>query len=164
MFNTQVSIRGEIQVYGIRNGIKTLDWHHSNTIDTTLYTNLRTVLISRAVEYGVDAIGWGSYSSPGGTFVDSDYAGTTSTGTQGALIQSAVGSISAKFSGTFAFGGAKSINYFQLGRGYVAAGAGVSSLFTSLYAHDSSLLTGSTGISYDTGDSFIVDWTITVGS
>src|SRR5512135_2733017 len=101
MFSESVPVKGELKVWGVRNGVKTLDWYHQNTCNVALYTNLRNVLINRSIEYGVDAIAWGSYSSPAGSFVSSDYSGTTSTGTQGGMVQSSVGSISAKFSGTF---------------------------------------------------------------
>ena len=164
MEETIQPIKGHIQVWGIRKGVRTLDYEHKNTIFVTLYTNLRTVMISRSVEYGVDAIAWGSFKAPSGTFIDSSWAGTTSSGTQGALIQSAVGSIQAKFSGTFSFAGQKQLNYFELGRGYTPAAAGVTQLFTSRYAYDQSLLTGSTALTYESGDSFIINWTFTVGS
>jgi len=164
MFDEKFPIKGELRVWGIRNGVKTLDHFHSNTIWPTLKTNLRTVLISRSVEYGVDAIAWGSFKSPAGSFVDSYFSGTTLSGTIGALIQSVVGTHQAKFSGTFSFSTTKYINYFELGRGYTAAAAGVTQLMTGRYAYDDSLLTGSTSLQYDNGDTFIVDWTISLGA
>jgi len=80
------------------------------------------------------------------------------------LIQSVVGSHQAKFSGTFSFSTTKYINYFELGRGYTAAAAGVTQLMTGRYAYDDSLLTGSASLQYDNGDTFIVDWTISLGA
>lgn len=155
---------GRLEIYRVRNNIRELVYEKKNTLNVTLYTNLRTVLISRSVEYGVDAIAWGSYKDPAGSFIDSDYAGTTSTGTQGGLVQSAVGSLQSKFSGTFSFTTTKSINFFELGRGYTPAAGGVTQLFSGRYAYDNSLLTGSTSIQYVNGDSLIVDWTIQAGS
>ena len=155
---------GKLEVYRVRNSIRELVYSKKNTLNVTLYTNLRTVLISRSVEYGADAIGWGSFKSPAGSFIDSDYAGTTSTGTQGGLVQSAVGSLQAKFSGTFSFTTTKDMNFFELGRGYPPAAAGVTQLFTGRYAYDNSLLTGSAYIRYVNGDSLIIDWTIQAGS
>jgi hypothetical protein len=158
-----MKLKGNLEVWGVRNGVRTLDHQEHNAIWVTLQTNLRNVLVNRSVEYGVDAIAWGSFSAPGGTFVDSSWAGTTSSGTQGGMIQSSIGTTKAKFSGTFTFSTTKQINYFELGRGYTAAGAGVSALFTGRYAYDNSLNTGSTWLTYENGDSFVVDWTIQLG-
>ena len=156
-------IKGQIRVWKVRDGIRTLEFEHNNAIYDTLKTNLRNVLVSRSVEYGVDAIAWGSWKDPAGSFIDSDWTGTTSSGTKGALIQSQVGAAQAKFSGTFTFSSTKSINYFELGRGYTPAAGGVTQLMTGRYAHDQSLLLGSTSLTYDSGDSFIIDWTLTLG-
>jgi len=160
-------IYGHIEVYRCLSKDlldRELVYSRPNAIYITMQTRLRDVLINRSIQYGVDAIAWGSFYNPAGTFVDSDWSGTTSAGTKGALIQSAVGSIQAKFSGTFSFSSTKQINYFQLGQGYQAAGGGISSLFSSLYNYDNSLLTGSTFLTYNNGDSLIVDWTNQMGS
>lgn len=160
-----VPLMGHLKVYKVGvNGVRELIHEHKNTIGSLMQTNLAAVLISRSVEYGVDAIAWGSFKVAGGTFIDSSWAGTTSSGTQGALIQSAVGSNQAKFSGTFSFSSTKNINFFQLGRGYTAAGAGVSALFTTIYNYDNSLLTGSTALTYNSGEALILDWITQVGS
>ncbi len=164
MFTGNLPIHGHIQVWGIRQGKKTLDFEYHNTIWPTLQTNLRNVMISRSVEYGVDALAWGSFKGPAGSFIDSDWAGTTSSGTKGAMIQSSVGTNKAKFSGTFTFSTSKLLNYFELGRGYTPAGAGVTQLFTGRYAYDDSLVVATSSIQYDNGDSFIIDWTIQLGS
>jgi len=160
----RVTMHGHLEVYRVRDGVRQLMFAKRNTLYSTLSSNLRSVLISRSVEYGVDAIAWGSYSAPGGTFVDSDYAGTTGAGTKGSLKQTSVGSNQAKFSGTFSFSTQERMNWFGVGRGYTAAGGGVSALFTGLYAYDNSLLTGSTYLLYESGDSLIVDWTIQTGT
>lgn len=157
---------GHLEVWKIhgKTGFRELIIDKKQTIGTSLHTNLRTVLMSRSVEYGVDAIAWGSFKSPAGSFIDSNWAGTTGSGTQGALIQSAVGTNQVKFSGTFSFSGDKSANVFQLGRGYTAAGAGITALFTTIYAYDVSLLTGSSFVSWGNGDSQIVNWTLQLGA
>lgn len=152
-------LSGYLEVFRLRKGREPELLHSTkNTIYEDLQTNLRNVLISRSVEYGVDAVAWGSYDARGGTFVDSDWAGTTSSGTQGALKMTAVGSNQAKLSGTFNFSSTKLMNYFQVGRGYTPAGAGVDSLFTGLYGYDSSILTGSSSLQYDNGDAFVLNW------
>lgn len=166
-YQEHFKIRGHLEVWKLHKGLWSmreliLDKHQ--TIGTSLHTNLRTVLMSRSVEYGVDAIAWGSFKVAGGTFIDSDYAGTTSTGTKGSLIQSSVGTNQVKFSGTFSFSTTKQVNFWQIGRGYTAAAAGVSALFTTIYAYDNSLLTGSSYVPYDNGDSQIVNWTLQLGS
>ena len=158
-------ITGHLRVYKVDAiGQRSLQYERFQTIGSLIQTNLCAVLISRSVEYGVDAIAWGSFKVAGGTFIDSDWAGTTSSGTKGALIQSAVGSNQAKFSGTFSFAATKNINFFQLGRGYTAAAAGISALFTTIYNYDNSLLTGSTALTYNNGEALILDWTTQVGS
>lgn len=165
MFIESSESYGQIEVYRVKNGFIECVFSKRNTLHVTMFSNLRTALISRSVEYGVDAIAWGSFNSPAGSFVDSDWAGTTSSGTKGGLVQSSVGNLQAKFSGTFSFSsGTRHINYFELGRGYTPAGGGVSQLFTGRYAFDNSILTGSTSIMYQSGDILIVNWTIQVGS
>ena len=166
MFDTLQKIHGHLEAYKITSGGERLRMYgKKNTINVDLYTALRNSLLTRANEIAVDAIAWGSWKDPSaGSFVDSDYAGTTGAGTQGALIQSQVGSIAAKFSGTFSFSSTKQINFFELGDGYVPAAGGVTELFTNRYCYDNSLLTGSTYLTYENGESLIVDWTITVGS
>jgi len=159
-----MQINGRVEVWKVREGHRLLVHENHNTIFQTLYTNLRNVLISRSVEYGVDAVAWGSWINPAGSYIDSDWAGTTSSGTQGAFIQSAVGNLTAKYSGTFSFGATKKFNYLELGRGYTAAGPAVTQLFTDRYAYDDSLLTGSTFLTWESGDAMIVDWSIQVGS
>lgn len=159
-----LSIRGHLKVYKIRDGYKQLMHENKNTIGSQMYINLANVLISRSVEYGYDAIAWGSFKVAGGTFIDGTFAGTTSSGTGGSLIQSIYGSLAAKLSGTFSFTTTKLINFFELGRGYTAPAAGVTALFTSIYNYDNSLLTGSTSLQYDNGDTMIVDWITTIGS
>lgn len=164
MYDSLKQITGHIQVYKIDAlGKRTLQFEKKQTIGTSMYANIALVLTSRSVEYGVDAMAWGSFKAAGGTFIDSDWAGTTSSGTKGALIQSIVSSVTSKFSGTFSFSSTKQINFLQLGRGYTAAGAGVSQLFTTIYNYDNSLLTGSTNLTYNNGESMIVDWSTNVG-
>mgnify|MGYP001562234190 FL=1 len=157
-----IHLDGRLEVYRVRDGISELVHAHKNTVNVALRTACVNMMISRSIEKGFDAMAWGSYSSPGGTFLASDWAGTTSSGTQGGLVQSNPTTSSAKLSGTFSFSSQKLINYFQAGRGYAAAGAGVSSLFTTLYAYDSSLLTGSNSITYENGDALILNWTWTL--
>jgi len=166
MFNESVPMVGRLEVWKVTAGGQRLQmFAKKNTINVDVYTAFRNSLLTRANEIGVDAIAWGSWKDPGaGTFIDSDYAGTTSAGTKGSLIQSQVGSISAKFSGTFSFSTTKQINFFEIGDGYNVAGAGVTKLFTNRYAYDNSLLTGSTFLVYENGESLIIDWTLTVGS
>lgn len=159
------NVEGHLEVIKVhRDGRREIIIDKKQTIGTLVITNLRNVLVSRSVEYGVDAIAWGSFKATAGSFIDSDFAGTTGSGTAGALIQSQVGSNQAKFSGTFSFSSSKSVNMWQLGRGYTAAGASVTALFSTIYAYDNSLLTGSTFVSFSNGDAQIVNWTLQLGS
>lgn len=163
--NENFAVVGRLEVYKVkRTGERELMYAKKNTINVDLYTALRNSLLTRGNEIAVDAIAWGSFKAPAGTFVDSDYAGTTGAGTQGGMVQSTVGSLSAKFSGTFSFASSKYPNYFEIGDGYTAAAGGVTKLFTNRYAYDNSLLTGSTFLTYDAGESLIVNWTFTIGS
>ncbi len=158
-------IIGHIQAIKIhKNGFREVILDRFQNMGTSMFSNLRSVLISRSVEYGVDAMAWGSFKASAGTFIDSDWAGTTSTGTKGALVQASVGSLLATFSGTFSFSSTKQINGFFMGRGYTPAAGGVTQLFTSIYNYDFSLLTGSTFVSFDNGDSLVVNWSNQVGS
>ena len=117
-------MKGLVEVWGVRRGVRRLDHRHSNTINISLYEALRSVIVDDATLIAADAIAWGSYVSPTvDEFTDSDYAGTYVAAKQGDLVRSKVGVLSAKLSGTFSFTGAKSINYFSLGRGYVPAAA-----------------------------------------
>ena len=160
-----LTARGHLKIWKVRpDGYKSLEHEHKNVIGSQMYINLANVLINRNVEYGYDAIAWGSYRAGVGTFLDGTFAGTTSSGTGGSLIQSIYGSLAAKLSGTFSFTTTKLINFFELGRGYTAPGAGVTALFTTIYNYDYSLLTGSTSLQYDNGDTMIVDWITTVGA
>jgi len=156
--NNLIKVTGQIEVYRVKNSIRELIYWKNNLVSTPLLNNLAQTMIQRSIEIGVDAIAWGSFKVAGGTFIDSDWAGTTSSGTKGALIQSRTLSV-VKHSGTFSFSTTKQINMFRMGRGYTAAGAGVAELFTTLYNIDSSLLTGSTFLTYNNGDTLIVDWT-----
>jgi hypothetical protein len=153
---------GHITVRRIRDGFIETLMDKRQTIGSAIKTNLAAVLYSRSVEYGVDAIAYGSFSSPGGTFVAGSWAGTTSGGTIGNLIMSNPAAGQAKFVGTFQFGATAQINYFGIGRGYTAPASGVSAIFTGLYAYDNSLNTGSTYLTYNSGDLLVVDWTITL--
>lgn len=158
-------IRGHLEVYRIKiGGEKEKVYDHHNTINSVLQSTLRNVLISRSVSYGVDAIAAGSVVGGGGTFIFTTFAGTTSSGTSGALIMTSVGSNQAKFSGTLNFGSTVQINAYMLGAGYTPAGAGVINMFTSVYAYDYSLYQGTTSLTFVNGESQIIDWTLQVGA
>lgn len=160
--NIRIPCNGFLTVYRSRNGYTDTVYKVKNAISSAMYNNLANVLVNRSVEYGYDAMAWGSFVTSCGSYVDSDYSGTTSTGTQGALIQS-VSSNVVRISGTWTFSTTKQINMFRAGRGYTPAGAGVTELFTTLYNYDSSLLTGSTYLTYLNGDTMIIDWQTQIG-
>jgi len=162
--NDYFKVKGNIQAYRVRDGYKELMYEHHNTIGTQLYSNLRDYLITRTGNLCVEAIAWGSYGYSCGSYKESDYAGTTPYGTQGGLIQSSIGSLQAKFSGTFSFTSTKQINSFQMGNGYTPANTGIIKLFTSPYCFDQSMITATTYLTYQNGDKLIIDWTITIGS
>jgi hypothetical protein len=153
-------LHGKVEIYRVKDFRRILEYSTHNTIVDNLETVLIQSLLSRSANNCVDAIAWGSYVRSSGTYVDSDYAGTTSTGTKGSLIMSNPDAFSSKFSGTFPFSGYKEINLFELGHGYVPAAPGISGLFSSRYAADSSLYIGSTCLIYNAGEALIYDWTI----
>jgi len=157
-----IPVEGKLTVYRGRHNIYDTMYAVKNAIATPLFVNLADVIINRQIEYGLDAIAWGSYVAPVGSYVDSDWAGTTSTGTKGALIQSRVSNLISVI-GTFSFGATKQINMFRTGRGYTPAAPAVTELFTTLYNYDTSLLTGSTYLTYESGDTMIIDWKTLVG-
>jgi hypothetical protein len=153
---------GYLKVYRVREGYTELLHQHKNTINNVLLNNLAQAMISRSVDYGVDAIAWGSYVNAGGTYVDGTYCGTTGLGTGGGLVQGRIANL-ATYTGTFSFSTTKLINMFRMGRGYTAPAGGVTELFTSLYTYDNSLLTGSTNLTYVTGDLMIINWSVQIG-
>jgi len=157
-----IKVVGNLKVHRIRNGYEELIYKNHNSINSVLLANLATTMISRSVNYGVDAMAWGSYRGAYGSFWDSDYAGTTGSGTKGGLVQGVIAGM-ATYTGTFTFSTNKSINMFRMGRGYTAAGAGVTELFTSVYTYDSSLYNGGQSLSYVNGDLMILNWSIQVG-
>lgn len=158
----RIPLNGEIEVYRVRDGIRSLVFQKENLVNSTLYSNLRNVLISEFVNYGVDAIAWGSWRHSAGSYTGADFAGTTGLGTKGGLFIQSIGNLQAKFGGTFSFTSTKLINRFELGMGY--QGAGYTTLFTNLYAFDYSLSNGTTNLIYDAGDQLIVQWTIQIGN
>lgn len=162
--NDNFKIKGYIQAFKIRDGYKELMYEHHNTIGSWLYSNLRYALIYRSVDVACDAIAWGSYKHIAGSYIDSSYAGTTSTGTIGNLIRTAIGYTQVKFSGTFPFTSQKLINSFQMGDGYTPAGIGVNALFTNIYAYDNSMIAAVNYLTYENGDTLIIDWTLNIGS
>lgn len=161
--NEQLNISGKLEVYRVRGDVKELVFSHKNTIDVGLRTAVTTAMISRAANLiCADAIAWGSYDSSCGSYVDSCWAGTTSFGTQGGLAMSNPTTSSVKFSGTFSFGSTVQINMYRVGKGYATHAAGITELFTSLYAYDNSLYNNSSYLTFDNGETQVVDWTITL--
>lgn len=157
----KMNAKGHIICYKItNNGERIKVYEHRNTIHVNMYQGFANSLVTRNNDASIDYMCWGSYTDPYGTFADGTYAGTGATGTNNKLVMSLTGS-SARFLGTFGFTTTKKINYFQMGRGY--NGLALSSLNTTPYAYDRSQLDGSTWQTWNSGETLVVDWTITVG-
>ena len=166
----QFKAKGFIEVYRVRENVRSLVFAKEQTIDTVLYTTLRNKLNaydSAGRGAGIDGITWGSMDGRSGTMVDGTCVGTWAAaagGTGGNMIRSTPSTQQVKVSGTFTFLTTKNMKYFELGQGYVAAAAGVTSMVTTRYAYDNSILTGSTSLTYLNGESLIVDWTLQIGA
>lgn len=161
MFNEDVVAKGHITIYKIDvNGDRLVMYDHRNTLHSNMYNAFGNSLITRSNDASIDYMAWGTYNATAGTFIDGTYVGTGNVGTNSKLIMSLSGS-SARFVGTFGFLATKQINYFQIGRGYNTPTS--SSLITTPYAYNNTLNTGSTWITYENGETLIVDWTIVVG-
>ena len=161
----KMNAKGHIICYKVTDsGERIKVYEHKNTIHVNMYQGFANSLVTRNNDASIDYMCWGTYSHPAGTFMDGTYVGTGAyggvAGTNGRLTRSLTGS-SARFLGTFGFTTTKQINIFQMGRGY--NGVGLSSLNTSIYAYDNSQLYGSTWQTWNSGETLVVDWTITVG-
>lgn len=165
-----IGITGQIQIYKIhRNGWRELVFDKKNTVSELLHNRVRNSLFTRSQDNGVDCIVWGSEAMKGGTeystFCDGTYSGTTSSGTGGALSQMTYGDdppYQVRYSGTFSFLTSKKINFFGIGRGYVAPGAGVMNMLTVTYAYDNSLTSTNNYVQYDNGETLVVNWILQV--
>jgi hypothetical protein len=153
-----IPVRGYVELY--KNG--KMIYEHHNTIGTAFYSQCRNLMTTR-VGLGVDALAWGSFNTSSNTFVDGTYAGTTSSGTIGNLIQSLLGTNQCKFSGTFTFGETKLLNYFGLGNGWIAPTGAVNLLFNYNFAYDNAMV-GTNNVQYDNGDIAILNWTIQIAN
>lgn len=162
-------VRGFIRVWGFRRNMwtPTLVMEKYQTIDSTVYTTLRDKLNNRDSAgrgASIDGITWGSWRHSAGSFIDGTYAGTFAAGTAGGLVRTTPTTQQIRVAGTFSFSTDKQINYFELGQGYAPAAGGITQLITTRFAYDDSLKAATTHITYGNGDSFVVDWTLQVGS